>query len=53
MGGELTLDEIALALGVSHQRVSQLEQSALKKIRVVLLKHDITYEELLICLKHS
>jgi DNA-directed RNA polymerase sigma subunit (sigma70/sigma32) len=53
MGGKLSLDEIALALGVSHQRVSQLEQSALKKLRIELLKHNITYEELLSCLKHS
>jgi DNA-directed RNA polymerase sigma subunit (sigma70/sigma32) len=49
----LTLDEIALALGVSHQRVSQIEQSALKKLRIALHTHNITYEELLSCLKHS
>jgi DNA-directed RNA polymerase sigma subunit (sigma70/sigma32) len=49
----MSLDEIALELGVSHQRVSQIEQSALKKIRIELLKHNITYEELLSCLKHS
>jgi DNA-directed RNA polymerase sigma subunit (sigma70/sigma32) len=49
----MTLDEVAAELGVSHQRVSQLEQSALKKLRIELLKRNITYEELLLCLKHS
>jgi DNA-directed RNA polymerase sigma subunit (sigma70/sigma32) len=49
----LTHEEIALELGVSHQRVSQIEQSALKKLRIVLNKHNITYEELLSCLKYS
>jgi DNA-directed RNA polymerase sigma subunit (sigma70/sigma32) len=47
----LTLDKIALELGVSHQRVSQLEQSALKKLRVELLNRGITYEEFYLCLK--
>jgi DNA-directed RNA polymerase specialized sigma subunit len=47
----MTLDEIADALGVSHQRVSQLEQSALKKVRIELLKRGITYEDLELCLK--
>jgi DNA-directed RNA polymerase specialized sigma subunit len=49
----MTLEEVAEVLGISHQRVSQLEQSALKKLRIELLKHNITYEELLSCLKHS
>jgi len=49
----MTLKEVAAALGLSHQRVSQLEQSALKKLRIELSKHNITYEELLSCLKHS
>jgi len=49
----MTLEEVSAALGVSHQRVSQIEQSALKKLRVVLSHHNITYEELLLCLKHS
>ena len=52
-GGKLTLEEIALELGITHQSVWQIQDKAIKKIRVVLLKHDITYEELLICLKHS
>jgi DNA-directed RNA polymerase sigma subunit (sigma70/sigma32) len=49
----MTLEEVAAALGVSHQRVSQLEQSALKKLRIVLSHHNITYEELLSCLKYA
>jgi DNA-directed RNA polymerase sigma subunit (sigma70/sigma32) len=49
----MSLDEIALELGVSHQRVSQIEQSALKKLRIALHKHNITYEELFLCLKLS
>jgi DNA-directed RNA polymerase specialized sigma subunit len=49
----MTLKEVAAALGLSHQRVSQLEQSALKKLRIELLKRGITYEEFASCLKHS
>jgi DNA-directed RNA polymerase sigma subunit (sigma70/sigma32) len=49
----MSLEQIALELGISHQRVSQLEQSALKKLRIELSKRNITYEELLSCLKHS
>jgi DNA-directed RNA polymerase sigma subunit (sigma70/sigma32) len=48
-----SLEEVAEKLGISHQRVSQLQQSALKKIRTELLKNNITYEELLSCLKYS
>lgn len=47
----MTLEEVAAILGVSHQRVSQLEQSALKKVRIELLKRNITYEDLQLCLK--
>ena len=47
----MTLDEVAEALGISHQRVSQLEQSALKKVRIKLKNLDITYEDLISCLK--
>jgi DNA-directed RNA polymerase specialized sigma subunit len=47
----MTLKEVAAALGLSHQRVSQLEQSALKKLRVELLNRGITYEEFYLCLK--
>jgi len=49
----MRVEEIADTLGISHQRVTQLEQSALKKIRKALQKHNITYEELFLCLKHS
>ena len=49
----MTLDEIADSLGVSHQRVSQLEQSALKKVRSRLKQLNLTYEDLLKCLKYS
>lgn len=49
----MTLEEIALELGMSHQSVWQIQAKALKKIRAVIIKHDITYEELLRCLKHS
>jgi DNA-directed RNA polymerase sigma subunit (sigma70/sigma32) len=49
----MTQEEIAVELRVSRQRVSQIEQSALKKLRISLLKHNITYEELFLCLKLS
>lgn len=49
----MTLEEVAEVLGISHQRVSQLEQSALKKLRIELQKHNVTYEDLLLCLKLS
>ncbi len=32
-GGEYTLDEIAQKLGVTRERVRQIEQHALKKLR--------------------
>lgn len=47
----MTLKEVANTLGLSHQRVSQLEQSALKKLRIELSKRNITYEEFFLCLK--
>lgn len=47
----MTLDEIAEALGISHQRVSQLEKRALNKVRIKLKNLDITYEDLISCLK--
>jgi DNA-directed RNA polymerase sigma subunit (sigma70/sigma32) len=49
----MTQEEIAVELRVSRQRVSQLEQSALQKLRIELLKRNITYEEFELCLKHS
>jgi DNA-directed RNA polymerase specialized sigma subunit len=48
----MTLEEVADALGISHQRVSQLEKSALQKVRSKLKNLDITYEDLLSCLKY-
>jgi len=47
----MSLQEIAIELGISHQRVSQLEQSALNKVRIELSKRNITYEDLYLCLK--
>lgn len=49
----MTVQEIADALGVSHQRVTQIEHNALKKIQKQLKNHDLTYEDLLKCLKYS
>lgn len=49
----MTVQEIADVLGVSHQRVTQIEQKALKKILNQLKKHNLTYEDLLKCLKYS
>jgi DNA-directed RNA polymerase sigma subunit (sigma70/sigma32) len=49
----MTLDEIALELGISHQAVWEIQAKAIKKLRIALQKHDITYEELLLCLKLS
>ena len=34
----MTFEEIAAEMGVSHQRVKQLEKRALNKVRVYLLK---------------
>ena len=48
----MTVQEIADALGVSHQRVTQIEQKALKKLLKQLKNHDLTYEEILKCLKY-
>lgn len=47
----MTLEEVANALGISHQRVSQIERSALKKVRSKLNALNITYEDLISCLK--
>lgn len=49
----MTVEEIAKVLGISHQRVTQLEHKALKKIQKQLKNHDLTYEDLLKCLKYS
>lgn len=47
----MTLEEVAQELGISHQRVSQLEQSALQKVRIKLKTLNITYEDLISCLR--
>ena len=49
----MTLAEIAAELGISHQAVWELQSKAIKKLRIALQNHEITYEELLKCLKHS
>lgn len=49
----MTLEEIAAELGISHQAVWEIQSKAIKKLRIALHKHDITYEEFQLCLKHS
>ena len=49
----MTLEEIALELGMTHQSVWQIQNKAIKKIRKALELHNITYEEFELCLKHS
>ena len=52
-GKYVTLEEIAAELGISHQAVWEIQAKAIKKLRIALQKHDITYEEFQLCLKHS
>lgn len=47
----MTLEEIAAELGITHQSVWQIQAKALKKLRIALKNHDITYEEFEKCLK--
>jgi DNA-directed RNA polymerase specialized sigma subunit len=49
----MTIQEIGIELGISHQMVSVIVNNALKKVRKQLKKHDLTYEDLLKCLKYS
>jgi DNA-directed RNA polymerase sigma subunit (sigma70/sigma32) len=49
----MTLQEIALELGISHQAVWDIQNKAIKKLRRALARHNITYEEFELCLKHS
>lgn len=37
----MTLQEVAEFLGVTRQRVAQIEDSALKKLKKILTKHGI------------
>lgn len=41
MSNPMTLQEISDFLGVTRQRVAQIEASALKKMRKILSKHGI------------
>jgi DNA-directed RNA polymerase sigma subunit (sigma70/sigma32) len=43
----MTYKEIAKELGVSHQRVVQIEQAALKKLKNILIKRGLLKEYLL------
>lgn len=52
-GKSVTLEEIAAELGISHQAVWETQSKAIKKLRIALQKHNITYEEFEKCLKHS
>lgn len=47
----MTLEEIASELGISHQAVWEIQNKAIKKLRIALAKYDITYEDLILCLK--
>lgn len=49
----MTLQEIANELGISHQAVWEIQAKAIKKLQIAIKTHEITYEELLQCLKHS
>jgi DNA-directed RNA polymerase sigma subunit (sigma70/sigma32) len=49
----MTLHEIALELGISHQAVWQIQNNAINKLRKALSRHNITYEEFESCLKYS
>jgi len=49
----MTLHEIANEMGISHQAVWELQNKAIIKLRKALKKHNITYEEFALCLKHS
>lgn len=48
----MTLEEIAAELGITYQSVWELQSKGIKKLRIALQKHDITYEEFQLCLKH-
>ena len=43
----MTYQQIAKELGISHQRVCQIEKSALLKIKKILVKKGILKEHLL------
>jgi DNA-directed RNA polymerase specialized sigma subunit len=43
----MSLDEVAQVMGLSRQRVSQLEQSGLKKCREALRRRGLRLDDLL------
>lgn len=49
----MTLHEIALETGISHQAVWEIQNKAIKKLRRALARHNITYEEFQKCLELS
>lgn len=49
----MTLQEIALELGISHQAVWEIQLRALSKVLKGLQAHGLTYEDLEHCLKFS
>jgi DNA-directed RNA polymerase sigma subunit (sigma70/sigma32) len=49
----MTLEEIALEMGITHQSVACYQRRAIEKIQKICIKHNITYEEFLQCLKYT
>lgn len=47
MNEPMTLDQIAEAEGVSHQRIAQILASAISKVRKALSQRGIKFEDLL------
>jgi len=47
MNEPMTLAEIAEHEGVSHQRIAEILSTAIKKVRIALMKKGITLEDLL------
>jgi len=43
----MTLEQISIELGVTRERVRQIEQAALRKARRILDKHGFKLEDLL------
>ena len=46
-GEPMTLAEIAKIEGVSHQRITQILESALRKVRKILAARGMKFEDLL------
>jgi DNA-directed RNA polymerase sigma subunit (sigma70/sigma32) len=46
-GREITLAEVAIELGISHQAAQRIEVSALRKCRAFCQRHGITAEQFL------